>query len=76
MQAQPFYVTDASVYDIKPKDVVQPNDINELVNMVKQSLADGRAITMRAGGTSLAGQAIGFDRIIDVSRHLNILNQI
>jgi len=68
---QPFYVTDASVYDIKPKEVIQPQNVNELLSSVKQALADNKAITMRAGGTSLAGQAIGFDTIIDVSKYLN-----
>ncbi|BCN93941.1 oxidoreductase [Thiomicrorhabdus immobilis] len=61
---------DASKYEIYPVEVRAPATQAELVRFVSDSLIMHRSITMRAGGTSLGGQAIGSGVVIDVSKHL------
>jgi FAD/FMN-containing dehydrogenase/Fe-S oxidoreductase len=66
-----LYATDASVYQIEPVGVIVPLDRDDLVVAVRACLAQGCPITMRGGGTSQAGQAIGEGMIVDTSKHLN-----
>lgn len=47
-----------------------PETQNGLVGAVRSALRNKLPITLRAGGTSLAGQAIGSGVVIDVSKHL------
>lgn len=66
--------SDASVYEIIPERVVAPENQKELLDAVQSSIAQRQPITMRAGGTSLGGQAIGWGCLIDISKCLtNIL---
>lgn len=62
--------TDASVYEIFPERIITPVDNDHLVKYVRSVLKEKKSITMRAGGTSLGGQAIGDGVIIDVSQYL------
>jgi len=65
-----LYSTDASVYQIQPRGVVVPRSREALVRAV-QLCAEARVpVTMRGGGTSQAGQAVGSGVIIDTSKHL------
>ena len=66
---------DASVYELHPTDVLTPKSVNVMAEIVRAELINHQSITLRAGGTSLGGQAIGSGVVIDVSKHLtNILN--
>lgn len=65
-----LYSTDASVFELFPQKVITPKDKLTLVQAVGDALGQKLPITMRAGGTSLGGQAIGSGLIIDVSKHL------
>ncbi|WEJ62122.1 FAD-binding and (Fe-S)-binding domain-containing protein [Thiomicrorhabdus lithotrophica] len=68
-------VTDASVFEIKALRVCLPSRRNELQVFVQQALLQKQSLIMRAGGTSLGGQAIGSGVVIDVSKHLtNIID--
>ncbi|PLA75521.1 FAD-binding oxidoreductase [Hydrogenovibrio sp. SC-1] len=62
--------TDASVYEIFPADFIYPKDTAMLQARVQAALASKQPITMRAGGTSLGGQAIGSGLLVDISKHL------
>lgn len=62
--------TDASVYEIFPEDFIYPKDTATLQARVQAALKARQPITMRAGGTSLGGQAIGSGVLIDISKHL------
>lgn len=62
--------TDASVFEIFPQAFLYPKDIEALQRRIQLALQEKQAITMRAGGTSLGGQAIGSGVVIDVSKHL------
>ena len=64
-------VTDASVFELQALQVLIPSSLDELTQVVRQTLSAKSALTMRAGGTSLGGQAIGSDTIVDVSKSLN-----
>jgi FAD/FMN-containing dehydrogenase/Fe-S oxidoreductase len=69
--ARQRYATDASIYEQLPSCVVFPTCHNDLVALVRFANQFQRKITLRGGGTSLAGQAIGNDIIADISRHMN-----
>lgn len=74
--ARALYSTDASVYQIRPVGVVVPRSTEELRRIV---VACGRhrcPITMRGGGTSQAGQAIGPGLIVDSSKYLARLLEV
>ena len=62
--------TDASVFQIHPEDFIYPKDQAHLLSRVQQALNNKQAITMRAGGTSLGGQAIGAGLLVDISKNL------
>ncbi|WP_232023389.1 FAD-binding and (Fe-S)-binding domain-containing protein [Thiomicrorhabdus aquaedulcis] len=75
MKMNTSHFSDASVYELQPQKVVFPVDVADLTQHIQNLLAHNTPITLRAGGTSLGGQAIGFGVVVDVSKHLtNILN--
>lgn len=65
-----LYTTDASVFEIEPIRVITPKNKAGLVDCIRDVLDQKLSLTMRAGGTSLGGQAIGAGMIVDVSKHL------
>ena len=71
-----LYSTDASVYQIEPAGVLVPRSREDVVRAVKICRAHGCPITMRGGGTSQAGQAIGEGLQIDTSKYLNQLLEV
>ena len=66
-----LYSTDASVYQIEPQGVVLPRSRDDLIRIVRACAEHGCSLTMRGGGTSQAGQAIGPGIIVDTSKYLN-----
>ncbi|MEO5923482.1 MAG: FAD-binding and (Fe-S)-binding domain-containing protein [Bryobacteraceae bacterium] len=66
-----LYSTDASVYKLQPIGVVIPRTRAALVDVVNLCLKHRCSITMRGGGTSQAGQAIGEGLIVDCSKYLH-----
>jgi FAD/FMN-containing dehydrogenase/Fe-S oxidoreductase len=71
-----LYATDASVYQIAPIGVVVPRTREDVTRAVRICHALRCPITMRGGGTSQAGQAIGDGLQIDTSKHLNRLLEV
>src|SRR6188768_1944640 len=71
-----LYSTDASVYQIEPAGVLVPRSREDVVRAVKICRAHGCPITMRGGGTSQAGQAIGEGLQVDTSKYLNQLLEV
>ena len=65
-----LYATDASVYRQVPQAVAFPRSEADVVACVRFAARYGTPITPRAGGTSLAGQAVGAGLVVDVSKHL------
>ena len=66
-----LYSTDASVYRIEPLGVVVPRSREDLVRLVRICAQHRCPLTMRGGGTSQAGQAIGPGLVADTSKYLH-----
>jgi FAD/FMN-containing dehydrogenase/Fe-S oxidoreductase len=64
------YSSDASNYRVVPQAVSYPKDRADLEATLDRARELGVAVTMRGGGTSVAGNAIGPGLVIDTSRHL------
>src|ERR1700726_1791321 len=71
-----LYSTDASVYKIRPLGVVIPKTREDIVRVVEICGRYRCPITMRGGGTSQAGQAIGEGVVVDTSKYFNRLLEV
>jgi FAD/FMN-containing dehydrogenase/Fe-S oxidoreductase len=71
-----LYSTDASVYQIEPAGVLIPKTREDILHALAICRKFRCPITMRGGGTSQAGQAIGEGLQIDTSKYLNRLLDI
>jgi FAD/FMN-containing dehydrogenase/Fe-S oxidoreductase len=65
------YSSDASNYRVVPEIVAFPRDADDLVTALRVARELGAPVTMRGGGTSIAGNAIGPGIVLDTSRHVN-----
>src|SRR6185312_10373384 len=65
------YSTDASNYRIPPQVVALPRGEDDVVAAVRIARHHGLPVTIRGGGTSCAGNAVGPGLVLDVSRHMN-----
>ncbi|RFU85711.1 FAD-binding oxidoreductase [Streptomyces triticagri] len=65
------YSTDASNYRIVPGAVLTPRTKDDVIAAAGIARAHGVPVTVRGGGTSCAGNAIGPGLVIDFSRHMN-----
>lgn len=71
-----LYSTDASVYRITPIGVVVAKSRDDIIKTVTLCRTHKCPLTMRGGGTSQAGQAIGSGVIVDTSKFLNRLLEV
>ncbi len=71
-----LYSTDASVYLIKPLGVAIPKTREDIIRIVEICGRYQCPITMRGGGTSQAGQAIGEGLQVDTSKYYNKLLEV
>src|SRR5687768_1896539 len=71
-----LYSTDASVYQIEPLAVVVPRSRADVIFAVKLCHKFRCPLTMRGGGTSQAGQAIGSGIQIDTSKYFNQILEV
>ncbi|MCQ0011198.1 FAD-binding and (Fe-S)-binding domain-containing protein [Actinomadura madurae] len=74
--ARSMYSSDASLYRVPPRVVVTPREAGELPVVLEVCRDAGVPLTMRGGGTSIAGNAVGPGVVVDVSRHLNRVLEI
>ncbi len=70
------YSSDASNYRVVPAVVVFPRDIDDVLATVDVCRASETPVTVRGGGTSVAGNAVGAGVVLDLSRHLDRIHQI
>lgn len=69
-----LYSKDASIFEIKPRLVIFPEntqDLTTLVNFVNQQEHANLSLTPRAAGTDMTGGAIGESIVIDMTKHFN-----
>jgi FAD/FMN-containing dehydrogenase/Fe-S oxidoreductase len=71
-----LYSNDASVYQMEPAGVVIPRHREDLIRVLEICRRLRCPITMRGGGTSQAGQAIGEGMVVDTSKYFNRMLEI
>lgn len=60
------YATDASNYRVVPQVVVEPVDVDDIIDVLEVSRQTAVPVTSRGGGTSVAGNAMGPGIVLDV----------
>ena len=70
------YVSDASIFRRVPAAVCEPESIADIRAALAYARARDWPVTLRGGGTSVAGNAIGEGLVIDTSRHFNTILDI
>jgi hypothetical protein len=58
---------DASIYRLIPRVVVRPRDLDEVRALLAYTRAHGRHLTFRTAGTSLSGQAVTDDILVELA---------
>ncbi len=66
-----LYSTDASSYQIEPIGVVLPKHAADVVAVHEIAAKHGVPLLPRGGGSSLAGQTVGYALVLDCSRYMN-----
>ncbi len=75
------YSRDASIFQIKPKVVVFPKDVDDIKALVK-FVSDNKkeypdlSLTVRSGGTDMSGGALSESIIVDVNKYINKLKEV
>jgi FAD/FMN-containing dehydrogenase/Fe-S oxidoreductase len=65
-----IYSTDASAYREVPLAVAWPRSVSDIKKILAFATREKIGMTMRAGGTSLAGQVVSSGIIVDVSKYM------
>jgi FAD/FMN-containing dehydrogenase/Fe-S oxidoreductase len=71
-----IYSTDASVYKEMPVAAVWPKGKEDIKKVLIFSLQQKIPVTVRAAGTSLAGQVVTNGLVLDISRYMNKILEI
>jgi FAD/FMN-containing dehydrogenase/Fe-S oxidoreductase len=71
-----IYSTDASAYKEEPLAVIWPKDLQDLKKIIAFARKENTGITMRAAGTSLAGQVVSSGLIVDISRYMKNIIEV
>lgn len=70
------YSYDASNYRIRPGAVVFPRTVDDCRQVLRAARESGTPVTLRGGGTSMAGNAVGEGIVVDLSRRLRAVDEI
>ncbi|WP_368070835.1 FAD-binding and (Fe-S)-binding domain-containing protein [Nitriliruptor sp.] len=70
------YSTDASLYRVPPLAVAFPRHRDEVIAALEVARSLGVGLTLRGGGTSIAGNAVGPGIVLDTSRHLTAIGDL
>lgn len=70
------YAYDASNYRVRPQAVAFPETIEDIRTTLVACSEAGIPVTVRGGGTSMAGNAVGEGLVIDVSRGLTAVDAV
>jgi FAD/FMN-containing dehydrogenase/Fe-S oxidoreductase len=71
-----IYSTDASAYREKPLAVAWPKGKADLKRIILFACDEKIPLTMRAAGTSLAGQVVSSGIIVDISKHMKSIIEV
>ncbi|NMC37838.1 MAG: FAD-binding protein [Bacteroidales bacterium] len=71
-----IYSTDASDYKEMPVAVVWPKGISDLRKVLRFASDEKTGLTLRAAGTSIAGQVVTSGIVADISRYMNRIIEV
>jgi FAD/FMN-containing dehydrogenase/Fe-S oxidoreductase len=71
-----IYSTDASVYREMPVAAIWPKGPNDIKKILSFATREKIAVTLRAAGTSLAGQVVTDGLVVDISRYMNRILEV
>ncbi len=71
-----IYSTDASDYKERPVAVAYPRGVTDIKKILRFAAENNTGVTMRAAGTSLAGQVVSTGIIADISRYMNRILEV
>lgn len=71
-----IYSTDASAYREEPTAVAWPKNAADIKKILQFARSKKIAVTMRAAGTSLAGQVVSHGIIVDISRYMKRILEV
>ena len=71
-----IYSTDASVYKEMPLAIIWPKGDSDIKLIMAFAMQERVGITIRAAGTSLAGQVVSHGIIVDISRYMNNIIEV
>ena len=71
-----IYSTDASAYKETPSAVILPKTISDIKEILAFARENKTGVTIRAAGTSLAGQVVSNGIIVDISKYMNKILEI
>ena len=79
-EARRTYSHDASIFEVKPAAIIQPQDVDDIKRLVKyisdeKELGRNVSITARNGGTCMSGGSLTKGYVVDVSQ-LNKISEI
>ncbi|MGO4680194.1 FAD-binding and (Fe-S)-binding domain-containing protein [Microbacterium sp. 2MCAF23] len=70
------YSYDASNYRVRPELVAFPRTVDEMREILRAATEAEIPVTVRGGGTSMAGNAVGEGIVIDLSRRMTTIGNI
>ncbi len=68
-----LYATDASVHEVRPRGVVYPRNLEDVVVCVQYAAENGIPLHARGAGSGSAGQALGSGLVLDFSTYMRRL---
>jgi len=76
-----FYSHDASLFELVPRVVVFPKNVNDLQRLVLavnecRGEIPGLSLTARSGGTCMSGGSISESVVVDVNKYLNAIENV
>jgi FAD/FMN-containing dehydrogenase/Fe-S oxidoreductase len=71
-----IYSTDASVYREIPVGAIWPKGTEDIKKILSFASKEKIAVTVRAAGTSLAGQVVTNGLVVDISRYMNRILEV
>lgn len=71
-----IYGSGASLYRVKPLGIVQPRDVQDVIQVARYAGREKIPLTARGGGTSRAGNELGAGILLDFSCFMNRLLEI
>lgn len=71
-----MYSTDASVYRERPVAVIWPKNAEDIKKVLAFASLEKIPVTIRAAGTSLAGQVVTNGLVVDISRYMNKILEV